>query len=62
MKSSVVVAAVILFVVGLAHLLRFIFKLDAVVGGVSIPQWMSIVAAACAWAVAGWLIAEGRKK
>ena len=43
-KSYFLVTAIIFSVVGLLHLLRIVLGWEAVVGGLSIPMWLSWVA------------------
>ncbi len=61
MKRSVVLATIILTIVSLAHLLRVIFRLEVVVGGAVIPQWMSILGFLFAGGIAAYLCYENRK-
>jgi hypothetical protein len=45
MRSAGSFAALLLGLVSLAHLIRFAFRVDVIVGGWAVPMWMS--AAAC---------------
>ncbi|MGD2129012.1 MAG: hypothetical protein PVJ33_07025 [Lysobacterales bacterium] len=42
MKIGSLLAAVLLSIVAVAHLLRLLFAVDIVVGGYVIPQWVSV--------------------
>jgi len=42
MKIGSLLAAVLLTVVAIAHLLRLLFAVEVVVGGYIIPQWLSV--------------------
>jgi hypothetical protein len=61
MKRSVVLAVIILSIVSLAHLLRLIFRVEVVAGGMVIPQWMSAAGFLLAGGIAIYLWYENRK-
>lgn len=44
MKLGSSIATVFLGIVSLAHLFRFIFRVNVQIGGFSVPQWMSLAA------------------
>jgi hypothetical protein len=44
MKPASGVAFVFLTIVSIAHLLRFLMRLEVLVGGMVIPVWMSLIA------------------
>jgi len=52
MKPAILIAAVLLSLVAVAHLLRIIFGLAFIVGGVTISMWPSGVAVLVAGGVA----------
>ncbi len=54
------IAALLLALVAVAHLLRVLFNLEATIGGVAMPMWVSLVAAAVAGSVAILLWRDGR--
>jgi hypothetical protein len=43
MKPASLVAVIVLSVVAVAHLLRLVFQIEILVGGESIPMWVSVV-------------------
>ena len=43
MKPATTVAAVLLFLIALAHLLRLVFQVEIVVSGVTLPMWASVL-------------------
>ena len=50
-NSAVVVAGSLLLIVALLHLLRVVYAVPVIVGGVEIPVWASYIGIV----VAGWL-------
>jgi len=44
MRSVSLLAAVIFALVAIAHLLRLVFQVEVLIGGVSIPMWVSVFA------------------
>ncbi len=61
MKPAALVAALILTLVALAHLLRIILGVEVTAGGNPIPMWLSGVAFVLAGGVAIMLWCEGRR-
>jgi hypothetical protein len=60
MKPASLTAVFILSLVAIAHLLRLIFQVEVLVGGATIPMWVSVVGLIVpgALAVALWREAE----
>ena len=56
MKPATTVASFLLALVAVAHLLRLIFRVEVLVGGATIPMWVSVVATIvpAALAIALW--------
>jgi hypothetical protein len=42
MKLASLIACIIFAIVALAHLLRLVLQIEVVIGGVTIPLWVSI--------------------
>jgi uncharacterized membrane protein len=61
MKLSTIVTVIFLFLVSIAHLLRFIFQVKVTAGSFEIPVWMSIPACIVTAALATWLWWENKK-
>ncbi len=63
-KQYFQITGVILFIVGLAHLIRFINGWEIVVNGWSVPVWLSIVGVLAAWYLAynAWVLSKKSKK
>jgi len=61
-KAVPLVAAIIFCVVAILHLLRVVFQVEIVIGGVAIPMWVSILATIVpgGLSVALWREASGR--
>ena len=58
MKSASVVAVVFLSIVSLAHLLRFLLRIEVLIGGTVVPVWMSLIGCVVSGMIA---IALGRE-
>ena len=52
MRRATLLAAILLALMSVAHLLRLLFRVEATVGGQSVPMWVSVVAALVAGGVA----------
>jgi hypothetical protein len=52
MTRTTLIAAVLLAFVAVAHLLRILFNIEATIGGVAVPMWVSVVATLGAGGVA----------
>lgn len=52
MTRVTLIAAVLLTLVAVAHLLRILFHMEATIGGVSVPMWVSVIATFVAGGVA----------
>ena len=52
MTRATLIAAVLLALVAVAHLLRILFNIKATIGDVAVPMWVSVVATLMAGAVA----------
>ena len=44
MRSVSFLAALIFALVAIAHLLRLVFHVEVLIGGISIPMWVSVIA------------------
>jgi hypothetical protein len=42
MKTATAIGTIIFIVVALLHVVRLIFQVDVVIGGVVIPMWVSV--------------------
>jgi len=60
MKPGSFLAILLLALVALAHVLRLVLGIDAVIGGVAVPMWVSAVGAAVPAFIAGLLWRETR--
>ena len=60
MKPFTSIAAAILAVFGLVHLLRLIGGWSVVVNGFEVPMWVSIVALIASWVLAAMVWRERR--
>ena len=60
MKPGSSLAILLLALVALAHVLRLVFGVTAVVGGLAVPMWVSGVGIAVPTFVAGLLWREAR--
>jgi hypothetical protein len=61
MKPATLLTVVFLVMVCVAHLLRLLYRVEIVAGGVAIPQWASAAASLVTAALAGWLWRERRR-
>jgi hypothetical protein len=61
MKTSTAVAAILLVIVSLVHLLRVILQWKVTVNAAEIPIWMSVAACIATAALAIWLWRENKK-
>lgn len=61
MKPASAVTVIFLAIVSVAHLLRVIYHVEIVAGGVTVPIWMSVLACLATAALAGWLWRERRR-
>jgi hypothetical protein len=52
MTRATLMAAVLLALVAVAHLLRILFHTEATVGGVAVPMWVSVIATVVAGGLA----------
>lgn len=43
MKPASLIGALVFFLVAVAHLLRLVFQVEVLVGGATIPMWVSVV-------------------
>lgn len=60
--SASLVAALVFWLIALAQLLRVLFGLRVIAGGVDIPLWVSILAAVVLGALGLWLWRERRRQ
>jgi hypothetical protein len=61
MKPFTVIAAVVFFIISVAHLMRVILKVPVVVGTITIPMWPSMVAFVILLILGIMLLREGKK-
>lgn len=61
MKPSVVVTAIFLLLVSIAHLLRFILQAKITLNNVEMPLWASAAACVVTALLAIWLLRENKK-
>jgi len=59
-KQASLVAAILLWLIALAQLLRVLFRVEVTAGGVNIPLWVSILAVIVLGALGLWLWRERR--
>jgi hypothetical protein len=60
-KQASLVAAILLWLISLAQLLRVLFRVEVTAGGVNIPVWVSILAVVVLGALGIWLWRERRE-
>ena len=60
MKPASLLAAILLDLVALAHLLRLIFHTEVTVGGTAIPMWISVVGCVIAAILSILVLREAR--
>ena len=60
-KQASLVAAILFCLIALVQLLRVVFRVEVMAGGVRIPLWVSIVAAVVLGALGIWLWRERRE-
>jgi len=56
MKAVNVLAAVVFFIIGIAHLIRVILQIPVVIGSFTIPMWPSLVIFAFLLILGGMLL------
>jgi uncharacterized membrane protein len=59
-RPASLVAAILLWLVALAQLLRVLFRVEVKAGDVSIPFWVSVLAFIVLAALGTWLLRERR--
>ncbi len=62
MKPASLVAVVFLALVALLHIIRLMLQVEVVVGGASVPLWVSLFAVLGPGALAVWLWREQRAR
>jgi hypothetical protein len=62
MKFALLLAAFIFSLVAIAHLLRLLFQVEVLIGGVSIPMWVSVLGFVVPGALAVALWREGSSR
>jgi hypothetical protein len=60
-KAALYTATVIFLAVSLAHLLRYVAQIEIVVGGVVVPESLSLVVSLVFLGLALWLFVAGRR-
>ncbi len=60
MKPAALVTVVFLSLVALLHIIRLLLQVEVVVGGASVPMWVSVLAVLGPCALALWLWREQR--
>jgi len=61
MKPVTIFAAVVFFIISVAHLIRVILQVPVVVGTITIPLWPSMVAFVILLILGIMLLREGKK-
>ena len=59
-KMAVRVSGIIFLLMGIAHVLRVVFKVSVEVNGHLIPLWSSIVGSLVAFALATWIFRSSK--
>ena len=54
-RTAVNVAGVVFLLVAILHLVRFIFRVDVIVGNFAVPHWYSLVGAGVAFLLSLWM-------
>ena len=62
MKPLLLLTTIFLALIAIGHFLRLVFHVEAVVGGFSVPMWMSVVACLFSGGLAVMLSVENRRK
>lgn len=62
MKPASLAAAIVLDIVAIAHLLRIVFQVNVVIGGWTLPMWVSGVGCVVATALSLLIFLEARSK
>lgn len=62
MTRPTLIAAILLALVAVAHLLRMLFNMEATLGGVAVPMWVSVIATVVAGGVAMLLWRDRRAR
>lgn len=60
MKPASLLAAIVLDLVALAHLLRLVFHTQVTVGGTVVPMWISVAGGVAAAALSVFVLREAR--
>ena len=60
-KSALYTAAVVFAAVSAAHWVRVLLGTEIVVGGASIPQWISVAAGIVSALLAAWMAVAARR-
>jgi len=58
MRPAALLTVIFLSLVSLAHLLRLLYRVEIVAGGVTVPMWPSVWACLITAGLAGWLWRE----
>lgn len=61
MKPASLIAVLVFTLVAITHLLRLVFQTEVLVGGATIPMWMSVVGLIVTGALAGALWREAQR-
>ena len=62
MTRATLIAAVLLGLVAVGHLLRILFNVEVTIGGVAVPMWVSVIGTLVAGGVAILLWREHRAR
>jgi len=62
MKPASFVAAILLGVVSILHILRLVFHTDVIIGGRALPTWVSVVGCVAAGALSILVFREASAK
>jgi intracellular septation protein A len=61
-RPSIAIAAALLLIVAIAHILRMFYHTDVMVNTVAIPAWVSLPAVIVTGGLAIWLWIENRRE
>ena len=60
-RPAAFIAVIFLSIIAIGQLIRFVFQISLVVGGLDIPAWPSAIAFLIAGSLAFWLSKERRR-
>jgi len=62
MKPASLIVSILLGIIALAHLLRFVFHTEVIIGGTLIPMWVSVVGCVAAAVLSILVFKESRSQ